>query len=203
MANGNLFIISAPSGTGKTTILNRVLSDLQGVGFSVSHTTREPRPGEVDGKDYFFVNRAVFQTMQEQDDFLEHAEVHGNLYGTSKAVIDNLLQEGKDVILDIDVQGARQIRQKGVMQAVFIFIAPPSLADLEKRLTSRGTDSEPVITTRLQNARSELADMDMYDYIIVNDEIENGVEVLRSIIIAERSKAKRSATGAPLNYKTD
>lgn len=203
MANGNLFIISAPSGTGKTTILNRVLSDLQGVGFSVSHTTREPRPGEVDGKDYFFVNRAVFQTMQEQDDFLEHAEVHGNLYGTSKAVIDNLLQEGKDVILDIDVQGARQIRQKGVMQAVFIFIAPPSLADLEKRLTSRGTDSEPVITTRLQNARRELADMDMYDYIIVNDEIENGVEVLRSIIIAERSKAKRSATGAPLNYKTD
>lgn len=203
MANGNLFIISAPSGTGKTTILNRVLSDLQGVGFSVSHTTREPRPGEVDGKDYFFVNRAVFQTMQEQDDFLEHAEVHGNLYGTSKAVIDNLLQEGKDVILDIDVQGARQIRQKGVMQAVFIFIAPPSLADLEKRLTSRGTDSEPVITTRLQNARSELADMDMYDYIIVNDEIENGVEVLRSIIIAERSKAKRSATGVPLNYKTD
>lgn len=203
MANGNLFIISAPSGTGKTTILNRILSDLQGVGFSVSHTTREPRPGEVDGKDYFFVNRAVFQTMQEQDDFLEHAEVHGNLYGTSKAVIDNLLQEGKDVILDIDVQGARQIRQKGVMQAVFIFIAPPSLADLEKRLTSRGTDSEPVITTRLQNARSELADMDMYDYIIVNDEIENGVEVLRSIIIAERSKAKRSATGAPLNYKTD
>lgn len=203
MANGNLFIISAPSGTGKTTILNRVLSDLQGVGFSVSHTTREPRPGEVDGKDYFFVNRAVFQTMQEQDDFLEHAEVHGNLYGTSKAVIDNLLQEGKDVILDIDVQGARQIRQKGVMQAVFIFIAPPSLADLEKRLTSRGTDSEPVITTRLQNARRELADMDMYDYIIVNDEIENGVEVLRSIIIAERSKAKRSATGVPLNYKTD
>lgn len=203
MANGNLFIISAPSGTGKTTILNRILSDLQGVGFSVSHTTREPRPGEVDGKDYFFVNRAVFQTMQEQDDFLEHAEVHGNLYGTSKAVIDNLLQEGKDVILDIDVQGARQIRQKGVMQAVFIFIAPPSLADLEKRLTSRGTDSEPVITTRLQNARRELADMDMYDYIIVNDEIENGVEVLRSIIIAERSKAKRSATGAPLNYKTD
>lgn len=203
MANGNLFIISAPSGTGKTTILNRILSDLQGVGFSVSHTTREPRPGEVDGKDYFFVNRAVFQTMQEQDDFLEHAEVHGNLYGTSKAVIDNLLQEGKDVILDIDVQGARQIRQKGVMQAVFIFIAPPSLADLEKRLTSRGTDSEPVITTRLQNARSELADMDMYDYIIVNDEIENGVEVLRSIIIAERSKAKRSATGVPLNYKTD
>lgn len=203
MANGNLFIISAPSGTGKTTILNRILSDLQGVGFSVSHTTREPRPGEVDGKDYFFVNRAVFQTMQEQDDFLEHAEVHGNLYGTSKAVIDNLLQEGKDVILDIDVQGARQIRQKGVMQAVFIFIAPPSLADLEKRLTSRGTDSEPVITTRLQNARRELADMDMYDYIIVNDEIENGVEVLRSIIIAERSKAKRSATGVPLNYKTD
>lgn len=203
MANGNLFIISAPSGTGKTTILNRILSDLQGVGFSVSHTTREPRPGEVDGKDYFFVNRAVFQTMLEQDDFLEHAEVHGNLYGTSKAVIDNLLQEGKDVILDIDVQGARQIRQKGVMQAVFIFIAPPSLADLEKRLTSRGTDSEPVITTRLQNARRELADMDMYDYIIVNDEIENGVEVLRSIIIAERSKAKRSATGVPLNYKTD
>jgi guanylate kinase len=203
MANGKLFIISAPSGTGKTTILKRVISELKGVGFSVSHTTRQPRPGELAGKDYFFVKRLVFEAMQEQNAFLEYAEVHGNLYGTSKAVIDNLVKEGKDVILDIDVQGARQIRKKSATEAVFVFIVPPSLAELEKRLKSRETDSESVIGTRLQNARQEMTDMEHYDYIIVNDVVENAVEVLCSIIIAERSRARRSVTGGPLHFKTD
>ncbi len=173
---------------------------MEGVGFSVSHTTRPPRAGELDGKDYYFVKPITFQAMQEQDAFLEWAEVHGNLYGTSKAVIDNLIKEGKDVILDIDVQGARQIRDKAGMDAVFVFIAPPSLEELEQRLTNRGTDSESVIKTRLQNARQELADLDQYDYVIMNDVVENATEALRSIIIAERSRARRSATGTPLQF---
>jgi guanylate kinase len=202
MGNGNLYIISAPSGTGKTTILKRVISQLEGVGFSVSHTTRPPREGETKGRDYYFVKRIVFQAMQDQDAFLEYAEVHGNLYGTSKAVVDNLVKEGKDVILDIDVQGARQIRKKVGTDAVFVFIAPPSLKELEQRLTNRGTDTKEVIKSRMQNARQELANMDQYDYVIVNDVLENAVDVLRSIIIAERSRKRRAISGTPLQLKT-
>ena len=199
MENGNLFIISAPSGTGKTTILKRVISELKGVGFSVSHTTRAPRAGELEDKDYYFVKRDVFQAMQEQDAFLEYAEVHGNLYGTSNAVIDNLVKEGKDVILDIDVQGALQVMDKVGDKGVFIFIAPPSLQDLEERLTNRGTESESVIATRLKNAQNELKSLEQYSYLIVNDQVDQAVEVLKSIIIAERSKKRRSIAGVPLN----
>jgi len=199
MENGKLFIISAPSGTGKTTILKRVISELTGVGFSVSHTTRLPREGELEGKDYYFVKRIVFQAMQEQNSFLEYAEVHGNLYGTSKSVIDNLVKEGKDVILDIDVQGALQVMEKVGKNGVFIFIAPPTLQDLEKRLTGRGTESESVVTTRLKNAQDELKSLEHYDYLIVNDQVDQAVEVLKSIIIAERSKKRRSASGVSLN----
>ena len=139
--------------------------------------------------------------MRDQDAFLEWAPVHGNLYGTSKTVIDNLIKEGKDVILDIDVQGARQVRVKVGREAVFVFIAPPSLEVLQQRLTNRGTDTEPVIKTRLHNARQEMADLDQYDYVVVNDVVENGAEVLRSIIIAERSRKRRSASGAPLQFQ--
>ncbi len=201
MENGNLFIISAPSGTGKTTILKRVISELKGVGFSVSHTTRLPRAGELEGKDYYFVKQVVFQAMQEQNSFLEYAEVHGNLYGTSKAVIDNLVKEGKDVILDIDVQGAFQVMDKVGDKGVFVFIAPPSLQDLEKRLTNRATESEPVIATRLKNAQDELKSLGHYSYLIVNDQVDQAVEVLKSIIIAERSKKRRSVTGVSLNLE--
>jgi guanylate kinase len=199
MENGNLFIISAPSGTGKTTILKKVISELKGVGFSVSHTTRLPRTGEQEGKDYYFIKRNVFQAMQEQDSFLEYAEVHGNLYGTSKAVIDNLVKEGKDVILDIDVQGALQVMDKMGDKGVFVFIAPPSLQDLEERLTNRGTESESVIATRLKNAQDELKSLEQYSYLIVNDQVDQAVEVLKSIIIAERSKKRRSVAGVSLN----
>lgn len=139
--------------------------------------------------------------MRDQNGFWEWAEVHGNLYGTSKAAIDNLIKEGKDVILDIDVQGARQIREKIGKEAVFIFIAPPSLEVLQQRLTNRGTDAESVIKTRLQNARQEMADLGQYDYVIVNDVVENAVEVLRAIIIAERSRKRRSAAGTPLKFQ--
>jgi guanylate kinase len=177
------------------------MSEVKSVGFSVSHTTRTPRAGEQGGKDYYFVKEITFHAMREQDAFLEWAKVHGNLYGTSKAVIDNLIKEGKDVILDIDVQGARQIREKVGNEAVFVFIAPPSLDILQQRLANRGTDAESVIKTRLQNARQEMADLDQYDYVVVNDLIENAAEVLRSIIIAERSRKRRSATGAPLRFQ--
>lgn len=201
MYKGNLLIISAPSGTGKTTILKKVMASTEGVGFSVSHTTRLPRTGELEGKDYYFVSDITFDAMRDQNGFWEWAEVHGNLYGTSKAAIDNLIKEGKDVILDIDVQGARQIREKIGKEAVFIFIAPPSLEVLQQRLTNRGTDAESVIKTRLQNARQEMADLGQYDYVIVNDVVENAVEVLRAIIIAERSRKRRSAAGTPLKFQ--
>lgn len=200
MTSGSLFIISAPSGTGKTTILKKVISEVEGVGFSVSHTTRSPRAGELEGKDYHFVKESIFQTMRDQEAFLEWAAVHGNLYGTSKAAIDDLIMQGRDVILDIDVQGARQIREKVGNEAVFVFIAPPSLEVLQQRLTNRGTDAESVIKIRLQNARQEMADLELYDYVVVNDVVENAAEILRSIIIAERSRKRRSATGAPLQF---
>lgn len=202
MERGNVFIISAPSGTGKTTILKRVIADMQNIAFSVSHTTRPPRSGEREGDDYFFVDRAAFEAMRMEDIFLEWAEVHGNFYGTSRNAMELSLSQGKDIVLDIDVQGARQLRKKMGKEAVFIFIAPPSLDELENRLRKRSTDSESVIQTRLQNARRELADINLYDYVMVNDLLENGVQVLRSIIIAERSRKRRAPDGNPLQFKT-
>lgn len=190
MRNGSLFIISAPSGTGKTTILKRIISELKDVGFSVSHTTRKPRPGEFAGKDYFFVNRLVFDAMLAQNAFLECAEVHGNMYGTTKAVVDNLVKEGKDVILDIDVQGARQVMDKLGDKGIYIFISPPSLQELERRLVNRGTESEAVIATRLHNAHDEMKSLEYYDYVIINEQVDQAVEELKAIIIAERSKKR-------------
>lgn len=201
MARGNVFIISAPSGTGKTTILKKVIAAMQNVAFSVSHTTRAPRSGEKEGEDYFFVDRAAFEAMQAADTFIEWAEVHGNYYGTSRQAVEQSLSRGKDIILDIDVQGARQLREKTGKEAVFVFIAPPSLEELESRLRKRGTDTDSVVQVRLHNARRELADMDLYDYVIVNDVLENAVQVLRAIIIAERSRKRRALDGKALQFK--
>ena len=167
MNRGNLFIISAPSGTGKTTILKQVMSELERLVFSVSHTTRPPRANEVDGKDYHFVNRDVFKKMRAQGEFLEWAEVHRNFYGTSVSSVNSHLADGVDVVLDIDVQGARQIREVKAGDAVFIFIMPPSWDELEKRLTRRGTDSRETINLRLSNARKEMHEVDLYDYVII------------------------------------
>ena len=139
MKNGNLFIISAPSGTGKTTILKRVIAELENIVFSVSHTTRVSRPGEEKDVDYFFVDKDTFVTMQEQGLFLEWAEVHGNLYGTCRNTVQAIIEQGKDIILDIDVQGARQLMDTLKNKGVFVFISPPSLQELEKRLVNRGT----------------------------------------------------------------
>lgn len=198
MENGNLFIISAPSGTGKTTILKKIIAEMANVAFSVSHTTRVPRPDEQEGVDYFFIDKDTFADMRQQDLFLEWAEVHGNLYGTSSRAVADVTEQGLDLILDIDVQGARQVRKKLGAKGVFIFIAPPSLEELASRLAGRSTETAAVIATRLQNAKQEMKSITQYDYIIVNDTIAEAVEILKSVIIAERSRKRRDRSGAPL-----
>ncbi|RUM88612.1 MAG: guanylate kinase, partial [Thermovibrio sp.] len=152
---GLLIVISAPSGTGKTTLVHMLLKEFPDLEFSVSYTTRPPRPGEVDGRDYHFVDRKTFERMIEEGDFLEWAEVYGNLYGTSRTQVLKALNEGKDVILDIDTQGALQVK-KNFPEAVLIFILPPSLKELERRLRNRGTDDEETIERRLKTAREEI-----------------------------------------------
>jgi guanylate kinase len=195
MSVGMLFILSAPSGAGKTTLLKRVMADLPGMAFSVSHTTRAPRVGEQEGVDYYFVSRSQFETMREQGLFLEWAEVHGNLYGTSEPAVVAQLEAGVDVVLDIDVQGAAIIREFAAIPAVSLFISPPSLQELERRLRGRGTDSEETILLRLQNARKEMQAAVAYDYLVVNDHLEQAIDTLRAIVIAERSRGHRLPTG--------
>jgi len=198
MKQGRLFVISAPSGAGKTTLLRGVMSSLVKVKFSVSHTTRNPREGEVDGVDYYFVSRDTFGQMVVDNMFLEHAEVHDNFYGTSHAVIAEQLQNGFDVILDIDVQGAAILRKNPQVDAAFIFIAPPSLVELERRLRGRGTENEEKVQVRLINARTELLSSSKYEYIIVNSDIDEATNLLQAIILAERSKLHRLPTGDPI-----
>jgi len=195
---GNLIIISAPSGTGKTTILKRLFAQVKGVTFSVSHTTRSPRTGEKEGVDYYFVDQETFIQMRAADEFLEWAEVHGNFYGTSRREVDRHLVQGLDVFLDIDVQGARQVRAAAGGECFSIFIVPPSWEEQELRLTGRGTDSPETIRLRLQNARNEMQDAGLYDYLIVNDTLEQAVDTLRAIIIAQRSRTRRNIDGLPL-----
>lgn len=171
---------------------------MPGLSFSVSHTTRESRPNEHDGVDYHFVNRDTFLEMQANNAFLESAEVHGNLYGTSKDGVKKYLETGIDILLDIDVQGARQIQKAEDTNAIFVFIVPPSWEELEKRLSGRGTDQADTIKLRLDNARQEMKEINNYDYVVVNDTIDEAVDTLRSIIIAERSKNRHSVNGSPL-----
>ncbi len=187
---GELFIVSAPSGAGKTTILKRVLAHLHGVTFSVSHTTRPPRPGEVDGRDYHFVSHDEFRELIEKGAFLEWAQVHSDLYGTSREEVERAIERGDDVILDIDVQGARSIRER-YDGGVFIFIVPPSMEELERRLKKRDTESEDTIRLRLENARRELEAVVEYDYIVINDDLDLAVEAVTSIFLAERSRKER------------
>jgi len=193
-------VVSAPSGAGKTTLLKEVMTELPGLSFSVSHTTRQPRPDERDGVDYHFVDRARFMAIRDQHPpgFLEWAEVHTNLYGTGRREVENSIAQGNDIVLDIDVQGARQVRN--VLDAVFIFIAPPSMEVLAQRLRKRGTDSPETIALRLENARQELKAIPEYDYLIINDRLEWAVDTLRAIIIAERSRRHRDLHGKPMVY---
>ena len=198
---GMLLILSAPSGCGKTTLLNRIMAHLPGLAFSISHTTRLPRQGEVHGKDYYFVDQSAFAAIREQEPsgFLEYAEVHGNLYGTSVEEVNRLRQQGLDVVLDIDVQGAAQVQSQA--RPVTVFIAPPSMAELEQRLRKRGSETEASVARRLENARKELACADRYDYLLVNDQLEEAAGILRSIIVAERSRRRRKADGQPARWR--
>lgn len=196
--SGGLFVISAPSGTGKTRLLDTVMQKVSNLVFSISHTTRDPRPGEQDGVDYHFVTREHFLELVENGDFLEFAEVHNNLYGTSHRAITSQLSQGVDVVLDIDVKGASILRGKESVDAVQIFIAPPNLVELEKRLRGRGTEDEETISVRLQNAKEEMRAANQYDYIMVNDDFEEACEVLTAVIIAERARKRRFPSGTPI-----
>ncbi len=185
---GKLIVISGPSGAGKSTVVFKAIEGRSNVCFSTSVTTRKPRPNEVDGKEYFFVDLDRFKEMVENDELLEHAEYVANSYGTPRAYVEQKLNEGLDVILDIEVQGARQVNEK-MPDAVKIFIIPPSMAELRKRLENRGTDTARAIEARLMRARQEYAEADFYDYIIVNDNVEKAAEELSAIMTAERCRA--------------
>ena len=189
---GQLFVISAPSGTGKSTVLGEVRARLTGLGYSVSHTTRRPRPGEQEGRDYFFVDKETFKRMAEEGSFVEWARVYGDYYGTSFFSLEGQLDSGVDVLLDLDVQGARSIKEH-FKESVLIFLVPPSLEVLEDRLRNRGTDGQEVIETRLKKARKEIAEFNRYDYVIINDELEQAVEEVQAIILSERSRTGRRA----------
>jgi guanylate kinase len=187
--DGILFVVSAPSGAGKTTLCKGITDSLENLTHSISYTTRKPRPGEIDGRDYYFVTAERFRDMAQAGDFAEYAEVHTNLYGTSKRVLDDMIKEGVDVILDIDTQGARQIKAH-FATAVFVFIMPPSMAILEERLRNRKSDREDEIRKRMQRAIDEIRDYELYDYIVVNRDFERALSELRSIVVAERCRTK-------------
>lgn len=196
---GQLFVISAPSGTGKTTMLGRVMTEIPALEFSVSHTTRAPRGAEQDGVDYHFVEKSFFEAQIEQGFFLEWAQVHGNFYGTSFSAIQDKLEKGIDVILDIDVQGARQVKSSSFSHSVQIFIAPPSMEELERRLRSRGTEGEDAVLTRLANARTEMQASADYPYLIINDTLEQAVLMLKGVILAARSGNHRDFNNNSIN----
>ncbi|RDS82569.1 guanylate kinase [Dyella psychrodurans] len=187
-AEGTLFIVAAPSGAGKSTLVNALLERQPAISLSVSHTTRPPRPGEQYGRHYYFVERAEFEREVAEGIFLEHAEVHGNFYGTSRRTVQDLLGQGCDVLLEIDWQGAAQIR-KAKPDCVSVFILPPSRAELERRLRGRGSDSAEVIERRLRNSRGEIAHAHEFDYIIVNDRFEDALDGLQAIVRAVRQRA--------------
>ncbi|WP_024852095.1 guanylate kinase [Hydrogenovibrio kuenenii] len=182
---GSLYIISAPSGAGKSSLVSKLLERDQHIQVSVSTTTRQARPGEEDGVNYFFVTVDAFKQKIEQNDFLEYAEVFDNFYGTSKSIVESKLSEGKDVILEIDWQGARQVKSL-FPNAISIFILPPSLSELNKRLKGRGTDSEEVITSRMSKAVSEMSHFDEFDYVVINNHFETALMELHSIFLANR-----------------
>jgi guanylate kinase len=189
-SRGTLFVVSSPSGGGKGTIIRHVLDVVENLRYSVSYTTRAPRLGEVDGREYFFVNREIFEEMVAAGEFLEWACVHGNLYGTAKNQIIEETAAGADLILEVDVQGAASVRQL-LMDSVSIFILPPSYEVLRRRLIARGTDSPEELELRLRNAPEELKQYSAFDYVIINDEIDRAVGQLASIINAERARCMR------------
>jgi guanylate kinase len=198
---GLLFIVSAPSGAGKTTLVERLVEQIPQLKMSRSYTSRAARAGETDGVDYNFVSRARFEEMIAAGDFLEWAPVFGNLYGTCASETETILAGGQDVVLVIDVQGARKVRARGVA-AITVFVMPPSFEVLEQRLRGRSKDSEAEIQRRLQVARDEVAAFTEYDYVVVNDELPAAVDRLRSIVIAERARLSRMRQPAETIVRT-
>ncbi len=190
---GKLIVLSGPSGAGKSTVVFKMMEGREDCCFSTSVTTRKPRPGEVDGREYFFIDRARFDEMVANDELLEHATYVSNSYGTPRAYVEEKLRAGLNVLLDIEVQGARQVREK-MPEAVTIFIVPPSLEELRRRLEGRGTESSDVIEGRLARARQEYAEADIYDYLIVNDDAQQAAKELEAILLAEHCRfADRAA----------
>ncbi|MFH0901284.1 MAG: guanylate kinase [Pseudomonadota bacterium] len=195
-AKGLLVVVSSPSGAGKTTICRRLLGEFGKLCFSVSCTTRQPRQGERDGVDYRFVSPAEFQRMVEAGEFAEFADVHGNRYGTPRSAVSQALDEGKDVLFDIDWQGGKQLRAKFADDAVMIWILPPSLRVLEERLRRRATDSIEAIERRLATAKQELLHYDSYDYLVVNDDLDRAYDETRAIYLAAHRELRRARPDA-------
>ena len=197
---GMILILSGPSGSGKSTIYKAAIGDLGGIEFSVSCTTRQPRPGEIDGRDYYFITREKFDALVAKNAFAEHAEVHGNCYGTLKSELLDRVRRGTDVLLDIDVQGASQLRalcadsSEFCEACEFIFIMPPSFEELERRLRARGTETEESILRRLANAKGEMDRAHEYDHIIVNDDLARAVKEFTELILGLRNHPKRRRT---------
>ena len=192
--SGKLFVISAPSGTGKSTILMAVRQRLPGLGYSISHTTRKPRGNERNGIDYHFVDDQTFTKMIDEGDLVEWAKVYDNFYGTSSSNLQDQTASGLDVLMDVDIQGGRNIKKR-FPDSVLIFLLPPSLEELERRLRKRGTDDEPVIESRMESAVDDIKNCVWYDYIIVNDKLEPAIDEAQSIIVSERCLTARQLPG--------
>ncbi len=190
---GLMFVLSSPSGTGKTTIARRLLAEDKAIALSVSVTTRPMREGEVEGRDYFFTDRANFEAMVEAGEFLEWAEVFGNLYGTPKSYIKAGLKDGRDFLFDIDWQGTQQLHQRMETDVVRVFLLPPSIGELDRRLRGRGTDSAEVIAGRMARAQDEISHWDGYDYVVINDDMDQCFDRVRTILEAERLRRARQS----------
>jgi guanylate kinase len=188
---GLMIVLSSPSGAGKTTLTRKLLAENENMTMSVSATTRAPRGGEEEGKDYYFLSKTQFSDMVAEDDFLEHAKVFDNFYGTPRQPVETALESGRDVIFDIDWQGAQQLAEAAANDLVKIFILPPNMQELESRLRSRAQDSDSVIAKRMSKAETEISHWPEYDYVIVNEDIETAMDELRAIISAERMQRKR------------
>jgi len=189
---GLLLILSSPSGAGKSTLARRLMACDPAIRFSVSATTRTPRPGEEDGREYYFRSRSDFEAMVQSGDMLEHAEVFGNLYGSPRAPVEAAMREGRDTVFDIDWQGGQQIRNSALgRDVVSVFVLPPSIAELDRRLRSRGQDSEAVIAGRMAKSRDEISHWAEYDYVLVNDDIDTAFAALLTLLQAERMRRDR------------
>lgn len=198
MSQGTLFVVSAPSGAGKTSLVRELVESLDGIQVSTSHTTRVRREGEIDGVNYHFVDVPAFEAMIERGEFFEYARVFDNYYGTSRPAVQAALAAGQDVILEIDWQGARQVREQ-LPEAVSVFILPPSREELERRLSGRGTDEHAVIERRMRDAVSEMSHHDEYDYLLINDDFTTALAELRALVVSRRLARQRAgATHAAL-----